>query len=137
MSKKALNHLLKSSEDAAQGQVHHVLLVVLPDGRLRINGSDDLVTRFKDVYDIAHVTETLVSSVAKDRNVSPVGLVDFPLLPCSPFGPHWEKMNTHKVRAILTNMLMSSGYTRLGRRKSNGMGECPPGWPSNIKAWDK
>ena len=37
----------------------------------------------------------------------------------------------------MANLLMSFGFTRLGRRKSNGIGTCPPGWPNNIIPWDK
>ena len=49
MSEKHLKLLFKSSEEAASNQVRHVLLAVLPDGRPRVNGTDDLVNGFKEV----------------------------------------------------------------------------------------
>ena len=135
--KRNLNKIFKTSEDAAIGQLHHLLLVVLPDGRLRVSGSDDFVPALKENEELYHKVEKLLEdSYARDRKISSLGMVDYPRLPCSPFSPEWGKVTSATVRSILNNMLASTGHTGPGKNKSCGVGDCPVGWPHNIISWD-
>ena len=113
MSSKALNRVIKSSKEAATGQVQHLLVVVLPDGCLRVNGSNDCLNYFKENEELYHAREEpLVSGLAKDRKVNLVGLVDYPQLSCSPFTSEWDNINSSKVQHIMVDMLASTGYSR-------------------------
>ena len=112
MSSKALNRVIKFSKEADTGQVHHLLVVVLLDGSLWVNGSNDCVNYFKENKGLYHaLEETLVSGLAKNRKVNPVGLVDYPRLPCSPFASEWDNINSSKVQHIMVDMLASTGYS--------------------------
>ena len=137
MAEKDITKFMKSSDSATNSQIQHVLLIVMPDGRIRFNGTSNIVAAIRGNNELfTNLEETLKASyVPNNENIFSVGIIEYPRLPCPPHGDEWKKLSSKEIRAILTNMLNSSGYSRSGTRKSLGVGPCPLGWPSSIISW--
>ena len=77
----------------------------------------------------------LKSNYRANGEITAMGIVTYPALPCSPFGPEWARLSSSKLRAILSAMIMSYRYTRSGTLKTLTKGAPPPGWPQEVIPW--
>ena len=103
MTEKAHIKLIKASDEATSSNVQHLVLMVMPDGRMKFNGSANMVSAIygnKNLYE--QVQTSMCEGVVAENKVVPVQVIDFPLLPCSPFSPNWKK--GPMIRGVLTKM---------------------------------
>ena len=137
MSEMSLDQLVKASVRAAQGQLQHILVVLTPDGRIRLNGTDNLVNALhQDRELLERVDNFIMNNKNEDREVGALALLDYPLLPCSPYSAGWRGVGSKKKRGILSKMLVRAGYGRAGTKKNLGVGVPPIGWPDEVIAWE-
>ena len=132
MSDKSLAKLLKASEQASHDQLQHLLVVLTPDGRVQVIGSANIVgcvTENTELYQALHST-MLDNMQTSGDTITPSRVIDYPLLPCSPFSPQWK--GSAMIRGVLSKMLLSVGYGKSGRNRKLGVGTPPLGWPLHI-----
>ena len=132
MSDKSLAKLLKASEQASHDQLQHLLVVLTPDGRVQVIGSANIVscvTENTELYQALHST-MLDNMQTSGATITPSRVIDYPLLPCSPFSPQWK--GSAMIRGVLSKMLLSVGYGKSGRNRKLGVGTPPLGWPVHI-----
>ena len=114
--------LIKASDKAVDGRVQHVLLTVSSDGRVNINGSNNLVNAIRrDDNLVKNVENTLKENFSREEDIQPEFVVSYPLLPCSPNSDEWKKLSIDKLRSILTKMINANGILRSGKRKVLGL----------------
>ena len=65
MSEKSLDQLVKSSTKAASEQLQHLLVMLTPDGRLRLNGTDNFVNALYGDVELLDRIEILIKSNRK------------------------------------------------------------------------
>ena len=137
MSEKSLDQLVKASVRAAQGQLQHILVVLTPDGRIRLNGTDNLVNALnQDRELLERVDNFITNNKNEEGEVGALALLDYPLLPCSPYSAGWKGVGSKKKRGILSKMLVRAGYGRAGTKKNLGVGVPPIGWPDQVIPWE-
>jgi hypothetical protein len=127
-SEKSIAKLFKSSANASQSQVQHIVLTVNADGKVLAAGSHNMIAAFvgnPNVFE--HVKTTMRSSCSQEPILhANTHQLDYPPLPFPPSSPKWNGV----VRGVLTKMLVTAGY---GRHKLKlGEGIPPVGWPVNI-----
>ena len=134
MSSKTIDRFVKASEKASDDQLQHLIILLTPDGRLQVNGSSNFVEAVEDNKELFDRLKAVLKDYVKTEGlVTPVQLLSYPYLPCSPFSPDWK--GSGMIRKILSNMLSSIGYGHGGKVKKLGVGVPPLGWPENIP-WD-
>ena len=134
MTEKSLDQLIKASTKAATEQLQHLLVVITPDGRIRLNGTDNMVTALYNDVELLNQIETVMQGNKQEGGgVNAMALLDYPLLPCPPSSEYWK--GSKKIRGILSKMLLRAGYGRAGTKKNLGVGLPPLGWPEDIIAW--
>ena len=135
MSDKSFLKLLKASEKASIEQIQHLVVVLTPDGRVQVTGSANIVnsvTTNEELY--RTIQTTMLDNMEAIGNITPSIMLDYPLLPCSPFSPHWK--GSAMIRGVLSKMLVSAGYGKSGRSRKLGVGNPPTGWPDHISWTD-
>ena len=135
MSEKSYVKLLKASEKASLEQIQHMVVVLTPDGRVQVTGSANIVnsvTTNEELY--RTIQTTMLDNMEASGNITPSIMLDYPLLPCSPFSPHWK--GSAMIRGVLSKMLVSAGYGKSGRSRKLGVGNPPTGWPDHISWTD-
>ena len=129
-----MGKLLKASTQACKENLQHLFIVLTEDGRMQINGSLNFVNSVNANEELlTTIHQTLSSNVMKEGEILSAQVLDYPLLPCSPFSPEWK--GSAKIRGILTAMLSRLGYCDGGAAKKLGLGDAPHGWPANILPW--
>ena len=135
MSEKSFVKLLKASEKASLEQIQHLVVVLTPDGRVQVTGSANIVnsvTTNEELY--RTIQTTMLDNMEASGNITPSIMLDYPLLPCSPFSPLWK--GSAMMRGVLSKMLVSAGYGKSGRSRKLGVGNPPIGWPDHISWTD-
>ena len=138
MSEKTLVNLIKASDKAVKGRLQHLIAIVTPDGRIQLNGSANMVKAVNEDIDILNKLKgaMLGNVLGKEDEIVPSQILDYPLLPCSPFSSNWQRQGSIKARSILSTMMSRAGYGRCGTKQQLGVGEPPYGWPQGI-SWKK
>ena len=92
MSANLCKKLVKASADASMHGVQHILMLLRPDGTIAVSGSDNILPA---VVGNAELYDKLVTTITENRQeeggrVLPFSVLDYPLLPCSPYSPQWK-----------------------------------------------
>ena len=127
---------MQASDKAAKDQVQHLLVLLTPDGNLQINGATNFVNSLNNNEDLhRHLQTTLLDNIQREGIITSAQVLNYPLLPCSPFSPNWK--GSAMIRSVLTKMLVRIGYgDGGGKNKKMGIGEPPVGWPDHISWQD-
>ena len=81
----------------------------MEDGRIQINGSSNFVQAMNDNQEIYRQLQTvLLGNKQTDGVIAPAFLLNYPLLPYSPFSPKWK--GSAMIRTVLTKMLTNIRY---------------------------
>ena len=132
MSERNMINLFKASDKAAKAQVQHLVLALTPDGKIQMNGSDNMIDGLLGhPVLLEQLKSTMIAS--KQDVTAPMVVLDYPLLPCSPYSAKWK--GSKMIRGVLTKMLARAGYGRSGRNQALGAGAPPHGWPESIIPW--
>ena len=136
MTEKSFAKLVQASDKAAKEQVQHLLVLLTPDGNLQINGATNFVNSLNNNEDLyRHLQTTLLDNKQIEGSITSAQVLNYPLLPCSPFSPNWK--GSAMIRSVLTKMLVRIGYgDGGGKKKKLGIGEPPMGWPDHISWQD-
>ena len=126
--------LCRASDKAAKAQVQHIVLALTPDGEIHINGSGNMIDgMLAQPAILGQVKGIMIASQQAMGEVKPVVVLDYPLLPCSPYSPKWK--GSPMIRGVLTKMVAGAGHGRNGRNQALGVGDAPFGWPMDIIQW--
>ena len=113
MTEISLDQLIKASTKAATEQHQHLLVMITPDGRICLNGTDNMVTAvYGDVDLLNRIEAVMEGNKQEGGDVTAMALLDYPLLPCPPFSAKWKGSN--KIRGILRKMLPRAGTKNWG-----------------------
>ena len=134
MTEKDIGKLMKASEISAKEQLPHIVIMLSQDGQFVVTGSNNFISAVTDTEELTKLKEILFQN--KEGPVSPAQILEFPLLPCSPYSAAWNKGGAVLARSVLTRMLDRIGYGGGGRKKKLGVGNPPFGWPANHP-WKK
>ena len=136
MAEKTIGKLMKASEISAKEQLQHLVIMLSYDGQFVVTGSNNFITTVTDAEELTRLKEILFQNKQHEGPVSPAQILEYPLLPCSPYSAAWNKGGADLARSVLTRMLDRIGYGGGGRTKKLGVGDPPFGWPG-IHPWVK
>ena len=90
MSERNMINLFKASDKAAKAQVQHLVLTVTPDGKIQMNGSDNMTDGLLGhPVLLEQLKSTMITS--KQDISAPMVVLDYPLLPCPPYS-NYERL---------------------------------------------
>ena len=82
---------------------------------------------------LGQVRGIMIASQQAIGEVQPVVVLNYPLLPYSPYSPKWK--GSPMIRGVLTKMVARAGHGRNGRNQALGVGAAPFGWPMDVIQW--
>ena len=123
--------LFKASKKACDAQVQHIVFTIDAEGKVLASGSQNIMAAMVLNPDTFDATKQLMRGVYSHDPVTYANTyqLDYPPLPCAPSSPQWK--DGAKVRAVLTQMLVTAGYGRHARKY--GEGQEPLGWPEDLE----
>ena len=123
MTDANVSTLMRASEKASLQQVQHVVIAVNSNGDVQVNGSSNVISGLVSNEELYNelTNNILQSKIAADEQVNliPVILLNYPLLPCSPYSEKWK--GSAMIRGVLNKMVERAEFGRRGRRSSLGM----------------
>ena len=122
--------LFKASAKASEAQIQHILFTIDAEGKVLASGSQNMMAAMVLDPNMFEATKQLMRNVYSNEPVSHANThqLDYPPLPCAPDSPEWK--DGAKVRAVLTQLLVTAGYGRHARKY--GQGQPPFGWPEDV-----
>eukprot|EP00092_Neocalanus_flemingeri_P039743 GFUD01043282.1.p1 GENE.GFUD01043282.1~~GFUD01043282.1.p1 ORF type:complete len:434 (-),score=90.42 GFUD01043282.1:6-1307(-) len=138
-NKKSIAKLIRVSKESAGTNASNLLLTFTENGKIRADGSTNLVQALINNPEVLHSLEELLLKAKENEDennntdavdVSAVFPLQYPRLPCPPSTPLWKKISSTDFRSILRKMMSALGYGKKGILRL-GMGDPPLGWPTN------
>jgi hypothetical protein len=104
-------NLIKASDKAVKGRLQHQIAIVTPDGRIQLNESANMVQAVNEDTEILSKLQVAMLGIflGKEEEIVPYQILDYPLLPCSPFSSCWQRQVSIKARSILSTMMSRAG----------------------------
>lgn len=122
--------LFKASAKASEAQLQHIVFTIDAEGKVLASGSQNMMSAMVLDPNMFEATKQLMRHVYSNEPVSHANThqLDYPPLPCAIDSPEWK--DGARVRAVLTQLLVTAGYGRHARKY--GQGQPPLGWPEDV-----